>query len=183
MSFRVSSSPLPGRQKCSRPNATLGGLRLVLLRAVILDAAGRHRPTMPYDPGIHVGAVRDRTDRKDPIISVAPLGGAGHYPIADIAAQLLRRRLSAGPCLPFGIDACLTPFWSVDALQANARTGYFDAVAVNHSRPADQRRLGLGGPMLVSVEAEQAGQQDDGNERTPIDPTGYAPSSSWSVRH
>jgi hypothetical protein len=37
--------------------------------------------------------------------------------------------------------------------------------------------------MLVSVEAEQAGQQDDGNERTPIDPTDYAPSSSWSVRH
>src|SRR3954464_6856868 len=85
------------------------------------------------------------------LLPVDAVACACQFPATDIASQLLRRRLSARPRLPLGVDACLLPFGGVDPLQPNACAGDFEAVAVQAPRPADQRRRGRGGPMLVGI--------------------------------
>src|SRR3954471_7498481 len=138
-SFRMLSSPLPRQQECSGPDAALGRFGFVLLRPVMAGIAGGHRPPLPYDPGIDVGAVRHRAGGEDTVVPVDAVACARQFPATDIASQLLRRRLSAGPRLPLGVDAGLPPFGGVDPLQTNARAGDFEAVAVQDPRPADQR--------------------------------------------
>ena len=90
--------------------------------------AGCDRPTLPYDPGVEVGAVRHGAGGEDTVVPVDAVACACQFPATDIASQFLRRRLSAGPRLP---------------------------------------------SMLVGIEAEQAGQQGEGDERPRIDPAAY----------
>ncbi len=136
---RVSSSPLTRRQKGSGPDAALGRFGLVLLRAVTPGIAGCQRPPLSYDPGVDVGAVGSGANREDAVVPVHAVACARQFPTADMALQFLRRRLSARPRLPFGVGACLLPFGGIDALQANACPGHFEAVAVEHARATDQR--------------------------------------------
>jgi hypothetical protein len=88
--------------------------------------AGRHRPPLPYDPGIDVGAIRHRAGGEDTVVPVDAVACACQFPATDMTSQLLGRRLSAGPGLPLGVDACLPPFGGIDPLQANARAGDFE---------------------------------------------------------
>jgi hypothetical protein len=101
--------------------------------------AGGHRPSLPNDPGIKVGAVRHGAGGEDTVVSVDAVACACQFPATDMASQFLRRRLSAGPRLPLGVDACLPPFGGINSLKADARAGNFEAVAVQDPRPSDQR--------------------------------------------
>src|SRR6476619_6765025 len=118
-SFRMLSSPLPRQQECSRPDAALGRFGCVLLRAVMAGIAGCDRPTLPYHPGVDVGAVRDGTGGEDTVVPVHAVAYARQFPTTDMASQFLRRRLSARPHLPLGVEARLPPFGGIDPLQAN----------------------------------------------------------------
>ena len=115
------SSPLPRQQECSGPDAALGRFGCVLLRAVMAGIAGCDRPTLPYDPGVDVGAVRHGAGGEDTVVPVDAMASACQFPATDIASQFLRRRLSARPRLPLRVDACLLPFEGIDPLQANTR--------------------------------------------------------------
>src|SRR3954470_17608155 len=137
--FRMVPSPLPRRQECSRPDAAPSRFGFALLGAIMSGIAGGHRPPLPYDPGVDVGAVRHGAGGEDTVVPVDAVACACQFPATDIASQFLRRRLSARPYLPFRVDACLPPFGGIDPLQANARAGDFEAVAVPDPRPADQR--------------------------------------------
>src|SRR4029077_5672223 len=117
------------------------------------------RPSLSHDPGVDVGAVGSGASREDAVVPVHAVACARQFPTADMALQFPRRRLSARPRLSFWIDACLLPFGGIDALQADACPGDFEAVAVEHARATDQWRPRLGGPMLVAIETEQADQQ------------------------
>ena len=99
-SFRMLSSPLPRQQECSGPDAALGRFGCVLLRAVMAGIAGCDRPTLPYDPGVDVGAVRHGAGGEDTVVPVDAMASACQFPATDIASQFLRRRLSARPRLP-----------------------------------------------------------------------------------
>src|SRR4051812_27304555 len=100
-SFRMLSSPLPRQQECSGPDAAPGRFGCVLLRAVMAGIAGCDRPTLPYDPGVEVGAVGHGAGGEDTVVPVDAVAYACQFPATDIASQFLRRRLSAGPRLPF----------------------------------------------------------------------------------
>src|SRR5262245_18108761 len=60
---RVSPSPYLWRQEGSRPDAALGGFRLVLLRAVIPATAVCQSLAPPHQPGVEVGSVRNEASR------------------------------------------------------------------------------------------------------------------------
>src|SRR3954453_19795553 len=138
-SFRMLSAPLPRQQECAGSDAALSRFGCVLLGAVMAGIAGCDRPPLPYDPRVDVGAVRHGAGGEDTVVPVDAVACACQFPATDITSQLLGRRLSAGPGLPLGVDACLPPFGGIDPLQANARAGDFEAVAVQDPRAADQR--------------------------------------------
>ena len=103
-------SPLPRQQECSRPDAAPGRFGFALLGAIMPGVARGHRPSLPYDPGIDVGAVRHRAGGEDTVVPVDAVACARQFPATDIVSQFLRRRLSAGPRLSLRVDACLPPF-------------------------------------------------------------------------
>src|SRR3954469_10337278 len=138
-SFRMVPSPLPRLQECSGPDPAPGRFGFALLGAIMAGIAGGHRPPLPYDPRVDVGAVRHGAGGEDTVVPVDAVACACQFPATDIASQFLRRRLSARPHLPLGVDACLSQFGGIDPLQANARAGNFEAVAVQNPCPADQR--------------------------------------------
>src|SRR5262245_17752606 len=153
---RVPPPPFLGRHKSARPDAALGGFRLVLLRAVIPASAVGQRPAPPDQPGVEVGSVRIEASRENAVVAVEAAGLAPQVARADVAPELLRGGLAASPCLPVRIDASLFPLGSIDPLQANARSRYFNAVAVEHPSLAGQRRQRFGRPGLVGIKADQS---------------------------
>src|SRR5262245_2695346 len=159
------------------PRCRAWRLRL-LLRAV---TAVRDSPTLTHHPGVDVGAIGTEASRKDAIVAVDTARLARQVARADVAPELLCGCLAARPCLPPGIDAGLLPLGSIDPLQANARSGYFDAVAVEHPRLADQRRRRLRRPGSVRVEADQSDQQYESDERPGVAAALSIASRAWSV--
>jgi hypothetical protein len=177
----VSPSPFLWRQEGSYPDAALGGFRLVLLRAVIPATTVCQSPTPPHQPGVEVGTVRTEASRENAIVAIEAVGLARQVARADVAPELLRGCFAARPCLPPGIDAGLLPLGSVDPLQANACSGYFDAVAIEHPRLADQRRRRLRRPGSVSMKADQSEQQHDSDQRAGVAPAPPVPPCARSV--
>ncbi len=138
-SIRMSLPPLPGRGEGSGPDATLGGLRLILLRLVPAGTARRQRPALLHDPGVDIGAVGKRADRERAVVAVARGGLAPQLLSADVAPQHLGGRAPARPGLAPGIRAGLVELRRIDAFQPDAGTRDLDAVAVDDVGAAAQR--------------------------------------------
>src|SRR5262249_59095435 len=116
-----------GGRKGPRPDARLGGFRLVLLRGLIPAPAICQRPTAPHQPSVDIGPVGIEAGRENAMVAIEAAGLASEVVRADVAPELLRGGLTTRPSLPAGVATGLLPLGSINAPQANAGSGYSDA--------------------------------------------------------
>jgi hypothetical protein len=167
MSFTSTLPPLRWRHKTPRPDPALRGFRFCFFELIGICKAICQGPALLHHPCVYIGAIGEGAYREDTLVFVESPALACQLLPSNVRPQFTRRRSSAGPCLSFGVGACLIRFGRVDAFQPNASVGYVDCVAVDDPRFADdgcrRRRI----PMFVDMETEKTSDKNDADVRAP----------------
>jgi AmiR/NasT family two-component response regulator len=82
----VLLSPFPRRREASRPDAAFRRFGLVLLGFICLDKASGQSPTLPHQPGVHIGAVRQLASRDHALVLPKAKAARPEVPVIMITA-------------------------------------------------------------------------------------------------
>src|SRR5262249_22607631 len=121
-------------------------------------------PTLPHQPCVHVGAVRQLAYREHAMVPIRSSLVARQVTSANKPSQLAHGGPPTGPGLPIGIRADLICLRRIDPLQANVGARDDDGIAVNHPRFADDSGRWRRVPISVAAETECADDENDAEE-------------------
>ena len=162
--MRVLLPPFPRLYEASRPYAALRRFGLVLLGFICLAEASGQSPTLPHQPCIHIGAVRQLAYRDRALVSIGGSLVARQVTSANKTSQLARGDPPTGPGLPICVRADLIRLRRIDPVQANVGARDDDGIAVDYPCFADDGGRRRGSPIFVTVKPECAEDQDAADE-------------------